>query len=90
MTLTDWANWQVFTEPTEVIAASIPVKDASYLTQIELTPEMDPTWRTYAPIGISTLAEIGANSVQFTPQWFLDDGNIPLSPEFVARPSPMN
>ena len=86
VTLTDWANWQVFTEPTEVIAASIPVKDASYLTQIELTPEMDPTWRTYAPIGISTLAEIGANSVQFTPQWFLDDGNIPLSPEFGGTP----
>lgn len=86
LTLTNWTNWQIFTEPTEVIAASIPVKDAAYLTQIELTPEMDPTWRTYAPIGISTLAEIGANSVQFTPQWFFADGETALHPRIGSTP----
>ncbi|QRN83833.1 hypothetical protein JR338_03510 [Chloroflexota bacterium] len=86
ITITNWANWQTFAEPTEVIAARIPVKAPDYLTQIELSPEMAPSWRTYAPIGISTLAEIGANSVQFTPQWFLTDGHIALQPQLGHTP----
>ena len=86
VTLEGWANWQTFSEPTEIIAANIPVKDASYLTQIELSPEMDASWRTYAPIGLSTLAEIDANSVQFTPQWFLSDSSLSIRPEIGSSP----
>lgn len=81
-----WANWHTLTEPTEIIAANIPAKSASYLTQIELSPEMNPTWHTYAPIGLSTLAEINTNSVQFTPQWFLSDGDISIRPEIGNTP----
>ncbi len=47
---------------------------------------MNPSWRTYAPISISSLAEIGANSVQFTPQWFLTDGVIALQPQLGLTP----
>lgn len=86
VTLTDWAHWESFSEPTEVIAASVPVKSDSYLTQIELSPEMTPYWRTYAPIGISTLAKIGANSVQFTPQWRLTDDRRSIMPEIGTTP----
>jgi hypothetical protein len=86
VTLESWANWQSFSEPTEIIAANIPVKDPSYLTQIELSPEMDASWRTYAPIGLSTLAEINANSVQFTPQWFLSEDSISIKPEIGRTP----
>lgn len=80
ITLDSWANWQTFSEPTEIIAANIPAKSASYLTQIELSPEMDSSWRTYAPIGISALAEIHANSVQFTPQWIISDDDNSIKP----------
>ena len=86
VTLDSWANWQTFYEPTEIIAANIPVKDAAYLTQIELSPEMDASWRTYAPIGLSTLAEINANSVQFTPQWFLSDSSLSIRSEIGHTP----
>lgn len=70
LTLSSWANWTPIAEPTDVVVANIPAKGSAYLTQIELSPEMDPTWRVYAPIGIDSVTEIGANAVQFTPQWF--------------------
>ena len=70
LTLSNWANWTPQTEPTDVVAATIPSKDPAYLAQIELSPEMNPLWQVFAPIGIRTLAEMGANSVQLTPQWF--------------------
>lgn len=85
LTLAEWANWQPADGPVEVVAANVPPKDRAYLTQIELSPEMDPTWQVYAPIGISEIAEIGANAVQFAPQWFLGaDGK--LHPEWGETP----
>ena len=85
LTLAEWANWQPADGPVEVVAANIPPKDSAYLTQIELSPEMDPTWQVYAPIGVSEIAEIGANAVQFAPQWFLGaDGKI--QPELGGTP----
>jgi hypothetical protein len=75
--LSNWANWTPPAEPTDVVAAHVPSKGNDYLAQIELPPEMNPTWQTYAPIGFSTIAEMGANAVQFTPQWFgQDDGSL--------------
>jgi hypothetical protein len=77
LTLSNWANWTPPTEPTDVVAAHVPSKGNDYLAQIELTPEMAPTWQVYAPIGIGTIAEMGANAVQFTPQWFgREDGSL--------------
>jgi hypothetical protein len=78
VTLTEWQNWQPISQPTEVVAANIPVKSESFQTWIELTPEMNPSWRVYAPIGISTLSEIGAGTVLLSPQWFIspEDGYV--------------
>ena len=77
LTLSNWANWTPPTEPTDVVAAHVPSKGSDYLAQIELTPEMNPTWQAYAPIGIRTIAEMGANAIQFTPQWFgHEDGSL--------------
>ncbi len=85
LTLAEWANWHPADGPVEVVAANVPPKDSAYLTQIELSPEMDPTWQVYAPIAISEIAEIGANAIQFAPQWFLgSDGE--LQPEWVETP----
>jgi len=86
ITLAAWENWHVLTQPTSVSAANIPVKSTSYATIIELTPEMDPAWRVYAPIGISKLPEIGAQSVIFSPQWFITEGNTILQPKFGSTP----
>ena len=85
LTLSEWANWQPVDGPAEVVVANVPPKDSAYRTQIELTPEMDPTWRVYAPIGISEIAEIDANAIQFTPQWFwgADDR---IQPQLGATP----
>ncbi len=86
LTLSDWENWQPSTMPTAVEAAFVPVKDGSFLTQIELSPEMSPSWRAYAPIGLSTLSEMGANSVVFTPQWFTSLSNDQVFPVLGKTP----
>jgi hypothetical protein len=47
--------------------AYIPTKPASYGTNIEFTPEMDPSWLALAPQGIAQLDQIGASRVIFHP-----------------------
>ncbi len=86
LTLSDWKDWQPSALPTEVVAAFVPVKNQGYLTQIELSPEMSPSWRAYAPIGIASLPEMGTNSVLFTPQWFTSSSVGRISPELGRTP----
>lgn len=80
VTITEWQNWKPAVQPTEVIAANIPVKSSSYQTWIELTPEMTPSWRVYAPIGISKLSEIGVKTVLLSPQWYFSWENGQVAP----------
>lgn len=86
VTLTDWQNWRVITQPTEVAAATIPVKGTAYHTVVELSSEMAPSWRVYAPLGISTLAEIGAQTVIISSRWFISSDRTQLAPEIGATP----
>lgn len=86
LTLSTWQNWEPINQPAEVVAADIPVKGASYQTWVELSPEMTPAWHTYAPLGISTLSEIRANTVLLSPQWFISTENDSLSPVIGKTP----
>jgi len=88
--ISGWENWQVLDQPTEIIAANIPVKGYDFLTSVELTSQMDTTWRVYAPIGISKVAEIQAENVIFSPQWFIQPNSNTLSPELGKTPFDQN
>ncbi len=78
--LSEWQNWHPITSPTEVIAADIPVKSASYQTWIELSPEMTSTWQVYAPMGISALADKGVGTIVISPEWFISSDSNTLAP----------
>ena len=80
ITLTDWQNWQSISDPTEILAANIPVKDNSYQTWVELTPQMTPSWRVYTPIGLTALSEKSASTILLSPEWFISSDNMGLSP----------
>ncbi|MCB2202979.1 hypothetical protein KQH56_03140 [bacterium] len=86
ITLDSWENWQPISQPTEVTAAKIPPKSETFLTEIALTPQMDPSWMVYAPIGLNALSGIGANAVQFTPQWFTSGGSKQITPRLGRTP----
>ncbi|MDY6873134.1 MAG: hypothetical protein SVR81_04085 [Chloroflexota bacterium] len=86
LTLNAWENWQPITEPTEVAAAVIQAKPERYLTEVALTPEMDPAWAVYAPLGLDTLSEIDANAVLFSPQWFTTRGSKRIAPNLGRTP----
>jgi hypothetical protein len=86
LSLSNWENWQPVTEPTEVTAAVIPAKPDTFLTEVALTPEMDPSWAVYAPLGLDALSGIGTNAVMFSPQWFTEPGSTQISPKLGRTP----
>lgn len=79
-TITGWENWQRLPLDNSVVETYIPDKADDFSTVIELSPTMDPTWRVYAPVGISEIAEMGAQSVTFSPQWFSTSDSPKLKP----------
>ncbi len=85
-TVTSWETMLTATQLTEVISANIPQKDNSYKTAIELTPQMDPSWLTYAPIGLSVFSEGGINHVIYSPQWFVQSNAPNLLPSIGKTP----
>ncbi len=82
-----WENWEPTSRDTQNPSPlPVPSSPAGYVKLIELTPEMDASWEVYAPIGIATIAESGADSVIFTPSWRLDVNNALLQPQFGGAP----
>lgn len=81
LTLDNWQNLSKFETGASVQDAYIPLKPASYGTFIELTPEMNPSWMTYAPQGIATLNQIGVETVIFTPKWSISPQSPYLHPQ---------
>jgi len=79
-TITGWENWQPLSQEDSVVETFIPDKAGDFSTLIELSPTMTPSWRVYAPIGITEIAEMGAKSVLFSPQWFSTSGSPKLRP----------
>ena len=86
LSISDWQNWHRISEPTSVVAANIPQKADSFQTWIELTPEMTPAWRMYAPIGLSSLPEMGVGTVLLSPQWFISSEDSLLHSTIGATP----
>lgn len=71
LTLDNWQNLYQFKSNDTVIESYIPQKTPSYQTMLELTPEMDPSWLILFPQGITSVDQMGANSVIISPQWFI-------------------
>lgn len=86
LTLDRWQNWFPFEKNAMVDDAYIPVKPATYSTSIELIPDMSPSWLIHAPVGIAALDEIGADTIIFSPQWFVRQNSPYLHPEFGMTP----
>lgn len=82
ISLTEWNNWQKLTEPADVAAAEIPLKEGNFVAGIELTPEMDPSWPVYAPYGLASITEIDASMVIFRPTWTVNQ----FTPAIFPRP----
>jgi hypothetical protein len=85
-TVSSWENWHVLDQPTEVVSANIPWKDESFKTSVELTPQMDPSWQVYAPVGLSEVAKIDANHIIYSPQWFVHFQSPYILPTIGATP----
>lgn len=81
VTLGEWQNWDIETQKPDYLHSAIPNKESNYLTAVELSPEMDPSWPIYAPLGMEDVRDSGANSVVFSPRWFLDEDQAGLFPE---------
>jgi len=86
ITVDHWQNWQANKNGTDVVENYLPSKPADYRTAIELSPQMNPSWLTFAPVGISNLVEIGAGTVIFSPQWFFDGQNPSIQPAIGDTP----
>ena len=85
-TITGWENWHSHSQENPVVETFIPDKTGAYSTMIELSPTMDPSWRVYAPIGISDIIEMGTGTVLLTPQWFDTAGKPTLKPVIGETP----
>ena len=85
-TLSTWENWQTTDQTTRTDADNILVKADDFTTSIELSPQMNTTWLTYAPQGISKADEIGTENVIFSPQWFTQSNSARLYPEIGITP----
>ena len=90
VTLAEWQNWHPITTPTEVVAADIPVRNVSYQTWIELSPEMTPAWKIYGPMGISALADKGVGTIIISPEWFISSDSNTLAPSIGETPFKSN
>ncbi len=85
ITVEEWKNWQSSTK-TEFKSIPSPVFSGQYATIIELSPAMDPYWDAYLPLGLSTIAQMGAKTVIFAPQWYLTDDSLLLQPKLGVTP----
>lgn len=85
-TLDSWQNWYPLEKNAAVLEAYIPTKPAQYKTMIELSPLMNPSWLTYAPISIKELGEMGADTIIFSPQWTVAPQSPYLRPELGTTP----
>lgn len=86
ITITSWENWQPINDPPDVIAANIPQKDPSFLTGVELSQDMTPSWINYGMYGLTSIVEIDADSVIFSPEWFPQPGSFALEPKIGKTP----
>ncbi|MEA3326047.1 MAG: hypothetical protein U9R53_01865 [Chloroflexota bacterium] len=85
-TIDAWENWQPLEVTTTFPIPPAPLDTAQYVTAIELTPDMNPSWQVYASLGMEDIAEMGTKSVIFSPQWFLKPTLPFLTPEFGRTP----
>ncbi len=63
--------WQMIGDQNNYPIPPTPINPQEYITSIELSPQMDPSWTLYAPAGIEAIAEMGTKSIIFSPPWFL-------------------
>jgi hypothetical protein len=68
--VTNWQNWQVFSQPAEVIASFVTNKGDLFTSMIELSPAMNPSWTVYASNGFGQASEMGTEALIFSPTWF--------------------
>jgi len=86
-TIDAWENWRPIKESSTTFPAPpTPLDTEQYITAIELTPEMDPSWNIYASFGLEGIASMGTKSVIVSPQWFLKPTPPLLAPEFGRTP----
>lgn len=85
-TIEDWENWQTLQIDTTPISIPIPTNYEYYSTIFELSPEMNPNWEAFAPLGLSTIAGSGVKTVIFSPQWTTNLSNGNLQPVFGITP----
>ena len=86
LTLDRWQKWNPIAENASVLEAFIPSKSTQYNRIIELSPEMNSTWLTFAPRKFNTLEGVGVDTIIFSPQCSVYP-NLPyLQPEIGATP----
>lgn len=64
-----WKNWDPPDSPTTIVAADIPMRDAEYLTGIELSSLYHPSFQNRYGFVFNELYTIGTNWVVLTPTW---------------------
>lgn len=77
-----WKYWDQGNGQSEYPVPPSPVNPGMYSTSIELTPEMDPSWLSYAFSGFEDIAEMGTRSIIFSPQSYLS----PSPPYISVKP----
>lgn len=65
-----WAWWRGESAPVEVVAATIPAREAMELG-VELVPAYEPSWPRYREITMERARSVGSNVVTLTPAWTL-------------------
>jgi len=82
-----WEYWSPTSGETPGNSAiSTPPESTTYSTFIELTPEMNPNWEIYAPVGFSTIADLNASAVILTPRWGIQEELGLLQPKLGSAP----
>ncbi len=84
--INQWQNWQPAGQDSPIEEAYIPTKSSSYTLAVELSPEMNPFWDVYAPLGLSKIVDLNEYTVIFTPQWYFEPGLPELSPVIGVTP----
>ena len=86
LNLDGWQYWYPLEKNVSVQQAFIPSKPPQYTQMIELTPNMDPAWITYAPRNLRALDEAGADTIIFSPQWTVRQSLPYIYPEIGSTP----
>ncbi len=84
--LDTWQNWYSFKRNETLIESYVPIKSSSFRKMIEFTPEMDPSWLALVPQNIGSIDQLGANTVIFSPSWFVKPNSPYIQPEFGKTP----